>query len=293
MGNETDGKYGLLNSVGPFRKNNIVVLMNAKILSLEGKEVRQMELPAQFQTEMREDIVKRAFLSERSMLLQPKGSFPMAGLQTTAQYYGRRHSWRQTINTGRSRLPREKIPKGRSGRVLRVPHAAKGRRAHPPKPHKRIIEKINIKEKNFAIRSAIAATANAQLVTGRGHLIGSATFPLVVDTSIQSVRKAREAKSVLEKLGAGLDLERAAQRRRMRSGRARLRKGGYITPKSILIVIGTDEGIWKAARNIPGVDICKVEELTAELLAPGGNAGRFTIWTESALQKMASENLFM
>ncbi|HLC48213.1 MAG TPA: 50S ribosomal protein L4 [Candidatus Norongarragalinales archaeon] len=267
--------------------------MNAKVLDLEGKEIRQMELPIQFGTELRGDVVRRAFLSERSMLLQPKGAYPMAGLQTTAEYYGRRHSWRQIINTGRSRLPREKIPKGRSGRVLRVPHATKGRRAHPPKPQKRIIERINIKEKYFAIRSAIAATINAELVAGRGHIVDGATLPLIVDNAIESVKKAKEIRSILVKLGVGKDMERAAERRRMRSGRARLRKGGYLTPRSVLIVVGSDNGVWKAARNLPGVDVCKVEELTAELLAPGGEMGRLTLWTENAVQKLAKENLYM
>ncbi|MFH1750537.1 MAG: 50S ribosomal protein L4 [Candidatus Micrarchaeota archaeon] len=268
-------------------------MMSAKVLNLEGKEVRLVDLPPQFHSELREDVVKRAFLSERSMIFQPKGAFPMAGLQTTAEYYGRRHSWRQTINTGRSRLPREKIPKGRSGRVLRVPHATKGRRAHPPKPQKRIIERINIKEKFLALRSAITATADMAAVKRRGHEVNGALLPLIVESSFESVHKAKEAKGILEKLGTAADLERAALRRRMRSGRAKLRKGGYLTPKSVLIVIGTDLGIWKAARNLPGVDVCKVEELTAELLAPGGEQGRLTIWTENALQRLGKENLFM
>ncbi|MFH0970954.1 MAG: 50S ribosomal protein L4, partial [Candidatus Micrarchaeota archaeon] len=226
--------------------------MQAKVFNLEGKQTRQMELPPQFNTEFREDLIKREFLSERSYLHQPKGAFPLAGLMNTAEYYGRRHSWRQTINTGRSRLPREKIPKGRSGRVLRVPHATKGRRAHPPKPQKRIIERINLKEKMLAIRCAIAATINAEMVKHRGHIIDGASIPIIVEDSFEAIKKSKEARGILAKLGLGRDLDRAAERRRMRSGRARLRKGGYITPKTVLIVVGEDLGIWKAARNLPG-----------------------------------------
>ncbi|MFH0971012.1 MAG: 50S ribosomal protein L4, partial [Candidatus Micrarchaeota archaeon] len=48
-----------------------------------------------------------------------------------------------------------------------------------------------------------------------------------------------------------------------------------------------------AARNLPGVDVCMVEMLDAELLAPGGNAGRLTIWTENAINRMAKENLYV
>ena len=246
----------------------------------------------QFGQDYREDLIKRAVHSEQSYHFQPKGAFPLAGLQTTADYFGRRHKWRQTINTGRSRLPREKLPGGRLGRVLRVPSAVKGRRAHPPKPWKNIVERINVKEKNYALRSAISATTNAELVKTRGHAFNAIQLPVVVEKGFEAINKAKEAKAILEKLGFTQDLIRAHERRKMRSGRSRLRKGGYRTPKSILIVIGEDKGIWKAARNLPGVDVCEVEKLTAELLAPGGQAGRLTLWTEDAIEKMNKEKLF-
>ncbi len=268
-----------------------MVMMKARVLSLDGNAGRDVELPAQFSEQIRGDVVRRAVHAEQSRRFQPKGVYPFAGLETTAEYYGRRHAWRQTINTGRSRVPREKIPKGRLGRVLRIPSAVKGRRAHPPKPWKRIVERINLKERNFAMRSAISATANAGEVKKRGHVFDG-TLPIVVDNSLEGVRKAKEAKAALEKMGLGKDLERARQRRRMRSGRARLRKGGYRNSKSVLVVVGEDKGIWKAARNFPGVDVAKVEDLTAELLAPGGEQGRLAVWTESALEKMQKDELF-
>jgi len=259
---------------------------------LDGNSVREVRLPPQFQETYRPDVIKRAFLAESTVRLQPKGAYPLAGLQTTAEYYGRRHAWRQTINTGRSRLPREKIAHGRSGRVLMVPHAVKGRRAHPPKPWKKIVEKINSKERSLAIRSAIAATADAQLVKERGHAVESQKFPLVVDDSIQGVRKAGEAEKILSALGLSMDLERARKRRSMRSGRAKLRKGGHSTPKSVLVVVAKDGGVWRAARNIPGVDVVEVKNLRAEHLAPGGTAGRLTVWSEGALALMDKEKMF-
>ncbi len=268
-----------------------MILMKARVLSLDGNSSREVELPPQFGEQLRGDLVRRAVHSEQSRRYQPKGSYIYAGLETTAEYYGRRHAWRQTINTGRSRVPREKIPKGRSGRVLRIPSAVKGRRAHPPKTSKRIVERINLKEKNFAMRSAISATTNAEAVKKRGHVFEGA-LPLVADDSLEAVAKAKEAKAVFEKLGLGKDLERARQRRRMRSGRARLRKGGHRNSRSVLVVVGEDKGVWKAARNLPGVDVVKVGDLTAELLAPGGEQGRLAVWTESALEKMRKEELF-
>ena len=155
-----------------------------------------------------------------------------------------------------------------------------------------IIEKINLKEKNKAIRSAISATIDNALVAARGHIF-KGDVPLIADASLEELKKASDAIAFLEAAGIQADLQRAREGRRMRSGRSRLRKGGYKTPKSALIVIANDKGIWKAARNIPGVDVVKVTDLNAELLAPGGVPGRLTIWTTDALKAMDEQKLYM
>jgi len=266
--------------------------MNAQVLKLDGSQEGQVELPsAYFECAYRPDLIRRAFHSLISSRFQPKGAFPLAGMQTTAEYYGRRHAWRQTINTGRSRVPREKIPGGRSGRVLQIPSAVKGRRAHPPKPQKILLEKINLKEKNAALRSAIGATANKTLVAARGHAF-EGSVPIVADDAFQSLKRVKDAKKALEKFGVGKDLQRAKDGRKMRSGRARLRKGGYKTPTSVLIICAKDDGIWKATRNLPGVDCVSVDKLDAELLAPGGEAGRLCVWTKSAVEALEREELY-
>ena len=41
----------------------------------------------------------------------------------------------------------------------------------------------------------------------------------------------------------------------------------------------------KAARNIPGVEVCHVERLNLLQLCPGGHLGRFVIWTKDAFEK--------
>jgi large subunit ribosomal protein L4e len=41
-----------------------------------------------------------------------------------------------------------------------------------------------------------------------------------------------------------------------------------------------------AARNHPGVEVVVVDNLNAELLAPGTHPGRLTIYTPSALEKI-------
>jgi large subunit ribosomal protein L4e len=64
----------------------------------------------------------------------------------------------------------------------------------------------------------------------------------------------------------------------------------YKGRKSLLIVAASDQGLGKAARNLPGVDFITVEKLNAELLAPGTRAGRLTVWTESSLQKLSEKS---
>ncbi|HEV8289625.1 MAG TPA: 50S ribosomal protein L4 [Candidatus Norongarragalinales archaeon] len=265
--------------------------MKALVKDLAGKEEGEVQLPLQFDEAFRPDVIKRAYHAQATMRLQPKGAYPLAGIATTAQYYGRRAAWRAIINTGRSRLPREKIAKGRTGKVRIVPHSVGGRRAHPPVIQRKLIENINRKEKMLAIRSAIAATAQPTLVSQRGHNY-QGRVPVVIDAAFENVKKAKEARGILEAVGLTNDMQRAADGRKRRTGIAGLRRGGYRTPKSALVVIAEDKGVWRAARNIPGVDIVRVDKLTAEDLAPGGVAGRLTVWTQSALEQLKQKNLY-
>jgi large subunit ribosomal protein L4e len=266
--------------------------MQANVLDLEGKAVEKMQLPTQFDSAIRPDLIRRAVHAQASLRLQPKGNFPLAGMQSTAEYFGRRHRPRSTINTGRSRLPREKLAGQRLGRVRLVPHSMGGRRAHPPKVLKNLVEKINFKERNQAICSSIAATASADAVKGRGHKFDGLQLPIIISNTFEGLKRTKDAVAVLSKLGLNSDLLRASEGRRMRSGRSRLRKGGYRTPKSILIIYGKQDGIWKATRNIPGVDAVPVDRLDAELLAPGGVAGRLTVWTKPAILELETQHLY-
>lgn len=52
--------------------------------------------------------------------------------------------------------------------------------------------------------------------------------------------------------------------------------------KCVIIV----QGLRKAFRNIPGVDLINIRKLNLLHLAPGGHVGRFIIWTQSAYQKL-------
>ncbi|HEX58626.1 MAG TPA: 50S ribosomal protein L4, partial [Methanomicrobia archaeon] len=167
--------------------------------------------------------------------------------------------------------------------------AVGGRRAHPPKPEKILSEKINKKERRKALRSAIAATADENLVRQRGHKF-SAELPIVMEDAFEGLKKTREVKEVFERIGVWEDVLRAKERK-VRAGIGKMRGRRYKTKKSVLIVFGTEgghEGIRRAARNLPGVDVVHVRLLNAELLAPGTHAGRLTVWTESAIRGLES-----
>ncbi|MEM3030697.1 MAG: 50S ribosomal protein L4 [Candidatus Micrarchaeia archaeon] len=258
--------------------------MNLKtdVLSVDGKAVGSVSLPPVFSASIRPDLIRRAVLAEQTRALQPKGAFPLAGLQTTAEYKGRKEDYRSIKNRGISRLPREKLPKGRFGRVRIVPFSVKGRRAHPPKPEKKLVELINEKERRKAIASALAATASADAVRARGHEVNGLKLPIVVENKLEELAKTRDVETVLHTLGFSKDLARSAHSRRARGGR----RGGHRERKSVLIIVGEDKGILRAARNIPGVDAVLAGELSARALAPGGLPGRLALYTESALAKL-------
>src|SRR5512135_417520 len=131
--------------------------MEARIMSIKGKAKKKIALPDVFQEPYRPDLIKKAATASQANRRQAYGPEYTAGIKTSAESWG--------SGRGVAQVPRLK----NSSRVARVPQAVGGRRAHPPKPAKVWKEKVNKKERQKAIRSAIAATANDDLVRGRGH----------------------------------------------------------------------------------------------------------------------------
>ncbi len=251
-----------------------------KVYSLEGETIDEIELPNIFTEEFRPDLIKRAVISSQTARIQPWGTDPMAGKRTTAKSFG--------AGRGAAMVPRVKgsrHPAGSKGAF--VPQAVGGRRAHPPRSARIIHEKINKKEKRLAIRSAVAATANPELVELRGHRTENVPqIPMVVDDDLSKIKRTSETREILKKLGVMDDVVRAKSGRKIRAGRGKSRGRKYKTPKGPLFVVAEDKGISLGARNHPGVDIVVVDNLNAELLAPGTHPGRLTIYTKSAIEKL-------
>ncbi|MCS7109774.1 MAG: 50S ribosomal protein L4 [Candidatus Micrarchaeota archaeon] len=257
-------------------------MATVSLYSQKGSEIGKIELPEIFNEEIREDLIRRAVLSEESELLQPKGTFKMAGMQTSARYIGRKDAYHSLKNRGIARLPREMYPKGRIGRVRIVPFSVKGRRAHPPKVEKVLIERINKKEKKKALISAIAATARKDLVSKK-HILPNKDIPIVLDDECESLAKTKDVVKLFDAIGLLKDIERAKERRKRNNGR----KGGVKVPNSILLVLEKESKLAKAARNLPGVNVTTLDSLKVSDLAPGGVPGRLTVWTKSAIQNLS------
>jgi large subunit ribosomal protein L4e len=163
-----------------------------------------------------------------------------------------------------------------------------GRRSHPPVPQADQSEKINTKERRKAIRSAIAATANKELVAARGHIF-TGDLPIVARSDLETLTKTSEMRKFLIAAGLWGDVVRAKNGRNIRAGRGKLRGRRFKGRKSLLVVASQDLGLRRAARNLPGVDFATVEMLNAEMLAPGTHAGRLTLWTEASLKGLEAK----
>jgi len=246
--------------------------MKADVLGADGNKVEEIELPSVFNEEFRPDIIRKAVHAIQSHRRQPYGTNPLSGINYSAENWGPGH--------GVARLPRLKSG-GR--RAAKVPQAVKGRRAHPPKVQKNWCEKINKKEMKKALRSAIAATALKDIVNGRNHVF-EGDLPKIVVDDVQSLSKTKEVIDVMKAIGVYPDIEKAKMSKRTRAGKGKMRGRRYKRKKSVLLVVGEDDGIIKASKNLPGVDAVHVRNLNVELLAPGAHPGRLTVWTKSAVE---------
>jgi large subunit ribosomal protein L4e len=266
--------------------------MKVSVFDLEGKEIGKIELPKVFEEPIREDLILRAFLVSMSKKIQPYGADIFAGKRTSVHYHGSRRISRPEVrmmDREMARLPRihSKAPPHMLFEARLVPQARKGREAHPPKVEKIWVQKINKKEKKKAIRSAIAAIAKKELVLKRGHKVEEVKeLPIIVEDKIQEISKTKDLENFLKKIGLEKELERI-KKKKIRAGKGKARGRKYRRKIGPLIVITQDKGISKAAKNLPGINVCRVENLSTEALAPGGVAGRLVIFTKSAIEKLA------
>ncbi len=265
--------------------------MKATVFSVDGKEKGSIELPKAFDTRTNKELIKRAVLSIQSKARQPKGTDPKAGRKNTARAVSNRNKIQseRTINVGKARLPRLKNRRHLLyGRVARVPQAVGGTRAHPPKAEKVLAEGINKKEKKKAMLSAVGASIDRVLVEKR-HVLGEVKLPVIVESKFEDFEKTKDVMAVFKALKLDGDIDNAKQKCRPKSGKGKQRGRTKKQKKSLLIVTKGNSKVYKAARNIPGVDVSTVASLNAELLAPGCEPGRLVVWTEDAIKALGEK----
>lgn len=247
------------------------MMVSAEIMNIDGSIVKSIELPLAFSERVRPDLIARAVIAENTLRIQPQAHYVLAGMQTTARYYGAMNSYRTGRHMGMAIRPREKLGGGAQGKVKRIPSAVKGKRAHPHLVGKTTVERINAKEYQKAVMSAIAATPK----------------PMVVTSSMESIKKTRDVIKMINSLKLHDYLEHGSIKTK-RKGLRRLSKQRHYK-KSILIIVDGDKAVLKAARNIAGVDACELKNISVNMLAPGGRPGRMTLWSEGAISKLEQE----
>jgi large subunit ribosomal protein L4e len=247
----------------------------AHLLGLDGKSRSTFPLPFAFSQAFRPDLIQRAVVAAQSHRRQPYGTSPTAGLRHSVEWSGK--------GKGVARTPRLMG----SLRGAQSPNTVSGRPAHPPRVERIWTKKINRTERKLAFASALAATREAKLAAARGHAVPhGAALPFVLEDPLEEVRTAVAAREVLLQLKLWADVRRAQEKTHLHgSGRARRRGRVRRTPRSLLVVTAAP-GKALGFRNLAGVDVVPVGRLGTEDLAPGGVAGRLTIYSRAAVESL-------
>lgn len=251
------------------------------IQSLDGAVTStQVKLPSVLVAPIRADVVHFVHTNMRKNARQAYAVNVGAGHRHSAESWG----------TGRavSRIPRVSgSGTHRAGQAAFGNMCRKGRMFAPTKTWRKWHRKVNVNQRRYATVSALAASALPALVLARGHRISEIEeVPLVVSNEVEKMTKTSKAVALLKALGAFADVEKAKASRQIRTGRGKLRGRRHTIRRGPLVVYNEDNGIVRAFRNIPGVDLAQVDRLNLLQLAPGGHVGRFIIWTQGAFEKL-------
>merc|ERR1711953_1246301 len=241
-----------------------------------------INMPAVFKAPIRPDVVTQVHTGLNKNNRQPYAVADNAGEQTSAESWG----------TGRAVA---RIPRVRGGGTHRSGQAAfgnmcrAGRMFAPLKTWRKWHRMCNVNQRRYATTAAIAATGVPGLVMAKGHNVESVPeMPLVVDNNVEETKKTKDAVEVLKRLGAFEDVKRVYATRRNRAGRGKSRGRKHVQKLGPLIVYKNDNGVVRAFRNIPGVELMNVNAMNVLRLAPGGHVGRFVIFTENAFNELNS-----
>ncbi|KAF5304484.1 hypothetical protein FQA39_LY09680 [Lamprigera yunnana] len=255
------------------------------LISVYGEKGEQLKdvsisLPAVFKAPIRPDVVNFVHQQMSFNRRQPYAVSKKAGHQTSAESWG----------TGRAVA---RIPRVRGGGTHRSGQGAfgnmcrGGRMFAPTKVWRRWHRRININQRRYALSSAVAASGVPALVMSKGHVIEKIPeLPLVISNKVEEFTKTKQAVLFLKRLKAWDEIQKVYKSQRFRAGKGKMRNRRRIQRRGPLIVYNRDQGLRRAFRNIPGVDMICIKRLNLIKLAPGGHVGRFVIWTQSAFEQL-------
>ena len=247
------------------------------VRSTHGKAEGTVQLPHVFETPYRPDVIRRAYINLLSHKFQEQGRYPAAGEMVSAES--------RNTGLGIARLARIRGQGfSRAGQAAGVAGVRAGRIAHPPESWKDIYKKINKKERQLALSSAIAATSHKEIIVSRGHRVeGISDFPIIASDSIESITKSRDLVQALLAFGLAEDLSRSG------ASKAKGTKSGSrakSTGTSALVVVRRGSNVCRLANSIPGIDVKDVESLSVLDLAPGAKPIRLTVFSKGSLEHL-------
>jgi len=254
--------------------------MEKKILDKTGKEKGTINLPQNFSSAIRSDILARVYEAQKGIHMQAYGAKEGAGAQYSASgiIKKKRHDWKASYGKGISRVPRKVMSRhGSSFNWIgaTVSNTRGGRRPHAPRAEKNLFKKINKKELLIAFNSAFTGTLDsASLEKKHGAKLASG---FVFDSSILET-KTKEFLATLKGV-FGDSWSRVLKKKSIRAGIGKMRGRKYRSNAGLLFVIGNNE---KMRRS--GVEVISVKDLAIKDLSPNGEPGRITCYTEQAIK---------
>lgn len=253
--------------------------MKTQVIAKTGSS-GEIGLPNFFSVRIREDIAQKFY--EIMKKQQPYAPFFMAGKQSSAS--GRvRHSrrlWRNSYGKGISRVPR-KIFWRRGDHFYwvgaEISGTRGGRESHPPRvEHFQKKLRMNKKESEIALQSALAATGRIDFVKKRYLRLGESKLELPIVIKLEQMKTSEFFEFMKKILGDAFSV--ALQTRKERAGKGKRRNRRYKKNAGLLLVIGEKESL-----KISGIEVRKVSELEMSDIYP---LGRLTIYSEEAVKEL-------
>ncbi len=259
--------------------------MKTKLFNKSGKSTKEIELPKNFSSKIRSDILAKVFEAQKGIYSQAYGAKKGAGAGYSASgiLKHKRHDWKSAYNKGISRIPRKIM--SRSGSSFNwigatVSSTRGGRRPHAPRPEKNPFLKINKNELRIALNSALTGTFDKDSLSSKYS--GTVESGFVFDAAILDL-KSKEFFTILKTL-FGENANKVLKVKKKRSGIGKTRGRKYKQSSGLLFVVASSE---KMSRK--GIAVVPVSELKISDLAPNGEPGRIACYTEKAIKEIGEK----